>query len=219
MADDAAPTAASDAAPAILRADHLGASTFIENGWNRLSACDYDAAEAELLRALSLSPGNAEATVLLGWAKMRNAKYDDALALFRQLLMREPEHALARANMSYVFLRMGRLDEAVEQLSGVIRTGGDRRAELYAHLYLGLAERERERYAEAETVLLRALELGPNLVEAWLELGRTYWLAGRPGDARTAWQKGVAANRFSPWGKRCAEVLATVEAGGAPSRD
>ena len=30
------------------------------------------------------------------------------------------------------------------------------------------------------------------------------------------WRDGFAANKFNPWGKRCAEVLQTVEQGGEP---
>ena len=48
--------------------------------------------------------------------------------------------------------------------------------------------------------------------------GLSYWAAGHKDLARETWQKGVAANRFSPWGKRCAEMLAIVDAGGVPRR-
>jgi hypothetical protein len=33
-----------------------------------------------------------------------------------------------------------------------------------------------------------------------------------------AWRDGAAANKFSPWGKRCADVMVEVEQGGAPPR-
>jgi tetratricopeptide (TPR) repeat protein len=78
--------------------------------------------------------------------------------------------------------------------------------------------REREMYDDAEMFFRRALELGPNLLQAWYELGRARWFAGRPDEARAAWRTGADANKFNPWGKRCAEILAHVEQGGAPSR-
>jgi tetratricopeptide (TPR) repeat protein len=101
----------------------------------------------------------------------------------------------------------------------VVRADGDRRAVLYAHLYLGMVYREREMYDDAESFFRKSLELGPNLLQAWYELGRTFWFAGRRGDARLAWKTGSEANKFSPWGKRCAEILEVVEQGGAPPRD
>ena len=41
-----------------VRADHIGASTFIEKGWSRISLGDYPAAEMALGKALELSPSD-----------------------------------------------------------------------------------------------------------------------------------------------------------------
>ena len=73
-------------------------------------------------------------------------------------------------------------------------------------------------YEDAENFFLKTLVLGPNLIEAYYELGRSYWFNGQQDDAKETWRKGHAANRFNPWGKRCEELLQAVEAGGAPTR-
>ena len=62
----------------------------------------------------------------------------------------------------------------------------------------------------------KTLDIGPNMIEAYYELGRAQWLCGNPDAAKATWQAGFAANKFNPWGKRCAEVLQTVEDGGEP---
>ena len=209
------------AIPAVVeavQADHLGASTFIEKGWHLISAGDAPGAEAALVRALQLAPGDAHAESLLGWARMLQQKHDDALLLFEQVLQRDPNNSLARVNVGYIGLKEGRFDEAVEHLSRVIRADNDRKATLYAHFYLGLVYLERERYEEAEGYFRRAIALGPNLIEAYYELGRALWFGGGRNEARRAWRDGFQANKFSPWGKRCAELLETVEGGGAPVR-
>ena len=209
------------AIPAVVeavQADHLGASTFIEKGWHLISAGDAPGAEAALVRALQLAPGDAHAESLLGWAQMLQQKHDEALLLFEQVLQRDPQNSLARVNVGYIGLKEGRFDEAVEHLSRVIRADNDRKATLYAHFYLGLVYLERELYEEAEGYFRRAIALGPNLIEAYYELGRTLWFAGGEPEARRAWREGFQANKFSPWGKRCAELLETVERGGAPVR-
>ena len=69
-------------------------------------------------------------------------------------------------------------------------------------------------YEDAETFFRKAIALGPNLIEAWYELGRALWLAGRQEDARQVWTDGHKANKFNPWGKRCRELLDVVAAGG-----
>ncbi|GAB1341580.1 tetratricopeptide repeat protein [Gemmatimonas sp.] len=211
-------TSGAAANPAPARVDHLGASTFIEKGWSKLSLMDAAGAEAAFRRALDLAPGTSEAESLLAWAQMAQGQFEGALSTLHAVLQRDPHHALAHVNLGYICLRRQKYGEAIEHLSTVVRADGDRRAVLYAHLYLGMVYREREMYEDAETFLRKALELGPNLLQAWYELGRAYWFAGRRGDARLAWKTGSEANKFSPWGKRCAEILETVEQGGAPPR-
>lgn len=201
------------------RVDHLGASTYLEKGWSRLALLDAEAAEAAFRQALALAPGNLEAEALLAWAEMLQGRLDDAKHTLDAILAREPHHALAHVNLGYICLRRRQYGEAIEHLSSVVRADHDRRAVLYAHLYLGLVYREREMYDDAEAFFRKALELGPNLLQAWYELGRTLWFAGRRGDARVAWKSGSEANKFSPWGKRCADMMQVVEQGGAPPRD
>jgi tetratricopeptide (TPR) repeat protein len=200
------------------RVDHLGASTFVEKGWSLLSFGDAAGAEKALRRALELVPGSNEAETMLGWAQMLQENYDGALLTFHNVLMREPRYALARANVGYVCLRKKIYGEAIEHLSSAIRLDGDSKATLYAHLYLGQVYYEREMFDDAELFFRKALQLGPNLLQSWHELGRSLWYAGRPDDAMEAWRAGAAANKFNPWGKRCAEVLELVEGGGVPPR-
>jgi tetratricopeptide (TPR) repeat protein len=197
-------------------ADHIGASTFIEKGWSRISLGDYAGAEESLSKALQLAPNDPQAESLLGWAQMLQEKYDDALMQFQKVLMREPGNALARINVGYICLKKGIFGEAIEHLSKAIRLDNDRKATLYAHFYLGLVYLERDMFEDAQTFFQKSLALGPNLIEAYYELGRAYWYNRQRNEALQAWRDGFAANKFNPWGKRCAEVLQTVEQGGEP---
>ena len=214
----AAPSLAPEftAAKPVVVADHIGASTFIEKGWSRLSLGDYEGAETALARAIELSPGDPQSEALLGWAQMLQEKYDEALMNFQKVLMREPSNALARINVGYICLKKGIFGEAIEHLSKAIRLDNDRKATLYAHFYLGLVYLERQMYEDAQVFFQKTLALGPNLIEAYYELGRAFWFNEQQAEARETWKAGHVANKFNPWGKRCAEVLATVEAGGQP---
>lgn len=208
------PSAPQPSAP--VRSDHIGASTFVEKGWSRISVGDYPAAETALVRALELSPNDLQAISLLGWAQMYQEKYDDALMNFQRVLMKEPANTLARINVGYICLKKLIFGEAIEHLSKAIRLDNDPKATLYAHYYLGLVYLEREMYEDAQTFFRKSLALGPNLLEASYELGRAHWLASEHDAAREAWRAGAAANKFNPWGKRCADALAKVEAGEEP---
>jgi tetratricopeptide (TPR) repeat protein len=200
----------------VVHADHIGASTFVEKGWSKLSLGDYAGAEAALRKADELSPASAQTEALLGWALMLEEKYDDALLMFQKVLMREPQNALARINVGYICLKKKIFGEAIEHLSRAIRLNNDKKATLYAHFYLGLVYLERDMFEDAQTFFQKTIALGPNLIEAYYELGRAFWFNGQRDEAEETWRSGFTANRFNPWGKRCADVLKTVQEGGEP---
>ncbi|MEE8060234.1 MAG: tetratricopeptide repeat protein [Gemmatimonadales bacterium] len=201
------------ARPAV-HADHLGASTYIEKGWSLISLGDHLSAIEALNKALALAPDDSHARSLLGWAQMLNEDYDDALGTFSKVLMKEPANSLARINVGYICLKKRIFGEAIEHLSKAIRLANDRKATLYAHFYLGLVYLEREMYEDALSFLTKTLDLGPNLIEAYFELGRAQWFSGEKEAARQTWADGFKANRFNPWGKRCQELLELVDSGG-----
>ena len=205
------------ARPAV-HADHLGASTYIEKGWSLISLGDYAGAIQSLEKALSLSPGDVQAQSLLGWAQMLHEDYDDALGTFSRVLMKEPANALARINVGYICLKKRIFGEAIEHLSKAIRLDNDRKATLYAHYYLGLVYLEREMFEDAQTFFRKTLKLGPNLIEAYFELGRALWFAGNRDEAMQTWAEGQKANKFNPWAKRCKEMLDVAAAGGEVPR-
>ncbi|HEV8364448.1 MAG TPA: tetratricopeptide repeat protein [Gemmatimonadaceae bacterium] len=214
-----APSKAMSAIETSQRMDRLNASTYIEKSWSLIAIGDHAGAEVTITRALEFATDSVEARSLLGWAQMLQEKYDDALGNFHQVLMAEPANALARVNVGYICLKKGIFGEAIEHLSKALRLDNDRKATLYANFYLGMLYFQREMYEDAAQFYRKAIALGPNLIEAHYELGRTCWRAGDRVKAIAAWRDGASANKFSPWGKRCSEMALLVEAGGEPSLD
>jgi tetratricopeptide (TPR) repeat protein len=200
------------------RKDRLGASTYIEKGWHLITLGDHAGAVQALRRALELAPGEGQAEALLGWALMLQEQYDEAMATLARVLERDPANTLARVNLGYICLKKRIFGEAIEHLSRVIRQDSDRKATLYAHYYLGLVYFEREMYLDAAAFLERAIQLGPNLVEARFELGRALWFADRKEEAKAAWTHGASAGAFSPWAARCRQLLELVNVGGEVPR-
>ena len=202
----------------VVHADHLGASTYIEKGWSLISLGDHAGAIQSLTRALQLAPGDTQAESLLGWAQMLHEDYDDALQTFSKVLMKEPANSLARINVGYICLKKRIFGEAIEHLSKAIRLDNDKKATLYAHFYLGLVYLQREMYEDAQTFFHKTLQLGPNLIEAYYELGRAFWFAGEEAQAKETWETGFKANKFNPWGKKCRDTLDAAARGEAPAR-
>ncbi len=73
-------------------------------------------------------------------------------------------------------------------------------------------------YEDAQTFFQKTLKLGPNLIEAYFELGRAFWFGGDREQATQTWQDGFKANKFNPWGKRCQETLDEIAKGGEPEK-
>ncbi len=204
---------------ASVRVDHLGASTFVAKGWSAISMGEYARAEETLARALELAPDDPEGESLLAWALVGQGRLDEAEAACARVLARAPNFPLARVQLGVVALRRGEHGPAIEQLAPVARDESDRKAALYATFHLGRVYLRRGMHDDAVAFFRRALALGPNLLEAYYEMGRAHWRAGEPEAAREAWRAGAASGKFNPWGARCAEVLEAVERGGEPPAD
>lgn len=199
-----------------VREDHLGASTFIEKGWHSIAVGDFAAAQKSFETALQHAPSDGQARSLLAWAMMRQNHLEEAVAILDDVLGRDPMNALARATLGYVCMRRGLLPEAHDHMSRAAAQMRDAKAALYGCFYLGLLYAQQKDVVEAERYFRRTLSLAPNFIEAYYELGRTFWLNGRTIEAENVWKAGNAANRFSDWGKRCADAIRLSRSGKEP---
>jgi len=198
------------------REDHLGASTFIEKGWHQIAQGDFAAAEATLEKALRLAPSDRQARALQGMAIMRQGRYDDALVILDQVVGEDAMNGMARVSLGYVCMRKGLLREAHEHMRRAESQIRDPKARLYGCFYLGLLYSQQRDIVEAERCFRRTLSLAPNFIEAYYEMGRMHWCAGETAEAEQVWRAGNTANRFSDWGKKCAEAIRLTRAGQEP---
>lgn len=209
-------TPARSAAPRPLREDHLGASTFIEKGWNLIAQGDFAAAEKVLGSAIVLAPSDLRARSLMGWAQMRQGMLDDALATLDHVLSEDAMNGLARASLGYVCLKKGLHREAHEHLTRASRQASDPKAALYGWFYLGMHHSDQRDIVEAEHCFGKTIALAPNFIEAYYELGRAYFRTGDVAQAEKTWRAGHQANRFNVWGRRCLEAVRGIPAGKEP---
>jgi tetratricopeptide (TPR) repeat protein len=199
-----------------IREDHLGASTFIEKGWNYIAQGEYVEAEKALETALRHAPSDLNAQALLGWSRMRQNRYDEAMQILDGVLGVDSMNAMARATIGYVCMRKGMLIEAHDHLSKASTQMRDPKAALYGCFYMGLLYAQQRDVIEAERCFRRTLSLAPNFIEAYYEMGRTFWNAGQREGAENVWKSGNAANRFNAWGKRCADAIRLSKEGRTP---
>lgn len=147
---------------------------------------------------------------------MRQGRYGDAMTILNGVLATDPANGMARANLGYVQLRLGSVLEAGETLRLAMVKSRDPKAALYGNFYLGLLHSSLGDFARARDSFAKSIELGPNFIEAYYELGRALWVGGDETAADRAWGEGNSTNRFSLWGRRCAEAMRVARAGQEP---
>jgi len=181
--------------------------TLIDEGWRHITQGRYQEAMQVLRKAKKLAPDNIRIYILLGWAYIQLERYDEAMAVYQQALKIDPENQLVRANLGYISYKLGIYGEAIEKLSRIIKTGRDREALLYAHMYLGLVYYDREMYDDAIEFLEKAIEMGPNLFEARFYLGLSYIHKGEKEKGRKILMELSEIRPENIWAKRAREVL------------
>jgi tetratricopeptide (TPR) repeat protein len=208
--------AASSAARRILREDYLGASTFVEKGWNFIAIGNFYGAEGILLRALELAPSDVRGKSLLGWALMRQGKLLEAEQVLVGLLSENTLNSMARVNLGYVYMKKGDVARASELLVSSSRQNRDPKAALYAVFYRGLLLASEENFTEAELCFRKSIQLAPNFVEGYYELGRAQLGEVLENEARATWKTGHSINRINIWGKRCLDAIRLIDHGYCP---
>ncbi len=204
-------------APASVRHDHVGASTYVERGWSAIASRRWTDAEAHLRRAIELDGTGSGARALLGWVLMARDELAAGRAQCEMVLSEVPDHAMAQAVLGAIRVREGDEAMGIAFLEQAARQGAEPRAALYAHYWLGRTLLARGAGALAEQSLRQAMALGPNLAEGWLTLGQVLWEQGRRSEASEAWLRG-ARIRHSTFAPVCQQSLDIVAAGGEPTR-
>lgn len=105
-----------------IRATELDPSSAESHGVKGLAEMflyDFDAAEADLLRALELEPRNARIREWLVGLHIREGRYGQALEEAERSLKDDPLSPTARAEVAHALLANGRCDDALRQLEAL----------------------------------------------------------------------------------------------------
>ncbi len=181
--------------------------TLKDKAWNLIVAGKYDEALQLLKKAKKLAPDDIKVYILLGWTYIYLERFDEAMAVYQKALKIEPDNEIAETNLGYISYKLGIYGEAIEKLSRIIKSGKDKQAKLYAHLYLGIVYYEREMYKDAVEFLSKTIRMGPNLFEAYYYLGLVLKNMKREDMAVAIWKKLIKKSPENIWAKRAKEEI------------
>ncbi len=190
-----------------IQSSRVNVTTLIDKGWNLVVSGKYKEAVKALNKAKRMDPKNVKVYNLLGWAYIHLEQYDKSSLLFQEVLSMDPHNEMAHANLGYINHKKGLYGEAIEKLSSIERKAENKQAVLYALFYLGLVYYEREMYEDSVEFLNKAINVGPNLYEAYYYLGKAYQKQGLKNLCHQIWERLIKTNKYNIWAKKAIEEL------------
>lgn len=155
-------------------------------------------AETWLRKYISANPQNTAAQLQLGKLLAAEGKAQEAIAMLEPLHKASPDPKLARV-LASLYLETKQYPAAADLLRPLIVQSPN---DAQLHLDYGTALMHQLKYPEAQAVLLKSVQLNPNLVEAYADLAyaaeqnKNYELTIRALDARAKLQPETAATYF-----------------------
>ena len=162
------------AEPGAAEPSALGFAEHLGNAGGLVAGQRYQEAEAEVLRALVLVPGDLRALNLLALVRFKLGHLDEARATYREIAVRLPGDPAVRRNLGLLALKAERLDEAISELELAARLGPDDKG---SWSYLGFAYTRRGDTAAAAAAFRRA---GQDAVADELEAAAATSVLGLP---------------------------------------
>lgn len=119
----------------------------------------------------------------------------DAESLYRRVLMVHPKHSVALHNLALILLARGDIATALELLGAAVR---ENPLEPGFQFNRAVALQTAQQFEAAIAAYQKALDLKPDYLEAWENLGVALQEVERFGDALNAYTKALHLNRCSP---------------------
>ena len=172
----------------IAAVDFASAGFFLADNPDALFA----AAEAALIKALSLAPQHALAHMFLGGVQIGTKRTADGIAEIEQALALNPNLAEARGYIGVAQIFLGRAEQTEAHMCEAMRLSPrDEGAHKWMD-WIGLSKLLLGADAEAVVWLHRGLNDNPNNPIAHFQLGAALAHLGKPDEARATAKKGLA---------------------------
>jgi len=169
----------------------------------------------EFNEAVQIDPGYAPAHMGVGLVRAALGQDDLADAAFKRALKLDPESSEAHNNYGTFLCARNRIDESVREFMAAVQNPLYATPEL-AYLNAGICTLKKQDIAAAQTYLNKAVELRPNLAQAWYELASLSYLQGNTLQARKQLARAMESVEATPqmlWlGVRIERILGDKDA-------
>jgi Flp pilus assembly protein TadD len=142
---------------------------------------DLKNAEAELRRAVDLSPNNPQYLTGLGGILGMQRKLEESTSYLEKALKLDPDNLVSRRNLASNHWQMGHFEDAKLHLRQILRAKPE---EPRTTLLLGMVEESLKNYAKAAELLQKVSALVKQQPESVAALSRAYYHRGEKQKAR-----------------------------------
>jgi len=152
-----------------IREQFVDDRSYTRAAWEYLRSGDYQGAEQQCRKALTLNAESADAYYYLGLAMCGRKEYDEAIKCLSQAVRIAPDNCEMRTNLGTTFVAKGMLDEAAGHLHKALQIDPN---DAIANLNLGVVMLRKGDKAGAIKYLSEAVQLKPDNHEAHYDLAR-----------------------------------------------
>ena len=169
----------------------------------QLSRCNHlagntDKSEDYILKAVALSPDDANVNSTAGLIFMQKQDFDAALPYVKKAVELEPSNTKSIRNLAQIYYDLGQLEESIQTYEVAINKETDREVKADLYFNLGILYNKVGNLEEAEYHFTNALDENPDDVEAVMGMAQVFENAEKWRKAEKFYRELIAIDPENP---------------------
>jgi tetratricopeptide (TPR) repeat protein len=171
--------------------------------YTMLSTCNHlagntDKSEDYILKAVALSPDDANVNLTAGQIFMQKQEFETALPYIQKAVELEPSNTKSIRNLAQVYYDMGQLEKSIQTYEVAIDKETDREVKADLYFNLGILYNKVGNLEEAEYHFTNALDENPDDVEAVMGMAQVFENAEKWRKAEKFYRELIAIDPENP---------------------
>ena len=171
--------------------------------YTMLATCNHragntDKSENYILKAVALSPDDADVNLTTGQIFMQKQDYEVALPYLKKAVELEPSNTKSIRNLAQIYYDMGQLEKSIQTYEVAIDKETDREVKADLYFNLGILYNKVGNLEEAEYHFTNALDENPDDVEAVMGMAQVFENAEKWRKAEKFYRELIAIDPENP---------------------
>jgi tetratricopeptide (TPR) repeat protein len=171
--------------------------------YTMLSTCNHlagntDKSENYILKAVELSPNDANVNVTAGQIFMQKQEFETALPYVKKAVELEPSNTKSIRNLAQIYYDIGQLEESIQTYEVAINKETDRKVKADLYFNLGILYNRVGNLEEAEYNFTNSLDENPEDIEAVMGMAQVFENAEKWRKAEKFYRELIAIDPDNP---------------------